>query len=161
MKELRLALLGVQKEAADYKSKPDPNAARAAELRRRAETADEAANAVANADRLERELNVLTEDLNRRADVRLGALLFKRRIKPGAVVTKWAKSKGAHAGELSKAEFREEVQLLGLKATGPYPTTGADIDAVFDSFDEDGGGYMDAEEAKAMVKGLQVRAVSL
>ena len=33
---------------------------------------------------------------------KLGALLQKRMIKPGEVVVHWAKSKGEHAGELSK-----------------------------------------------------------
>jgi hypothetical protein len=94
-------------------------------------------------------------ELEGRADVRLGNLLFRRRIKPGAVVTQWAKSKGEHAGELSKTEFREACIKLGLQTTGPNPTTHADIDAVFDTFDADGGGYLDADEAKDMIKGLQ------
>ena len=73
----------------------------------------------------------------------------------GAVVTKWAKSRGEHSGELSKAEFRKEVLLLGLASTG---CNEADIDRVFNSYDADGGGYMDAEEAAAMIKGLQAEA---
>ena len=100
----------------------------------------------------------MKEHFGSRADIRLGALLFRRRIKPGAVVTTWAKSKGVHAGELSRKEFREEVQNLGLAATVPNATSPVDIDNVFATFDEDGGGYMDAEEAKAMVSGLLKRA---
>ena len=38
----------------------------------------------------------LQASLHARADVRLGLLLHKRKIKPGAVVTQWAKSKGEH-----------------------------------------------------------------
>jgi hypothetical protein len=101
-------------------------------------------------------------------------------IKPGAVVTQWAKSRGKHAGELSRADFRNAVlQLFTSKssnrspsrrstgeeerpaspAAGNEPTTSAaDIDAVFDSFDEDGGGYMDMDEAKAMIKALHKAA---
>ena len=30
----------------------------------------------------------------------------------------------------------------------------SDIDAIFDKYDEDGGGTLDEEEAKAMIKGL-------
>ena len=93
--------------------------------------------------------------MNSRADVQLGALLSRRRIKPGAVVTHWAHSKGEHAGELSKKEFRVAVQQLGLISQGPHAITSADIDKVFETFDSDGGGYMDADEAKEMVKGLQ------
>mgnify|MGYP006153470531 CR=1 FL=1 len=40
-------------------------------------------------------------------DARTGELLAKRCIKPGTVVTKWSTSRGEHAGELSKTEFRE------------------------------------------------------
>ena len=46
---------------------------------------------------------------------------------------------GEHANELSRQEFREAVQQLGLQGT-----SGADIDAVFNTFDEDGGGYASA-----------------
>ena len=106
------------------------------------------------AETMEGELEALVEALDSRADVRLGQLLSKRKIKPGAVVTQWSKSRGEHAGELSKAEFRTAVAALGLSNR----TTVADIDAVFDTFDEDGGGYMDTDEAKAMIKGLQATA---
>ena len=34
----------------------------------------------------------------------------------------------------------------------------ADIDRIFDTYDEDGGGYMDEDEAKAMIRGLQKNA---
>ena len=109
-------------------------------------------------------------------------------MKPGAVVTHWAKSRGEHANELSKAEFREACVALGLKGMEP-----AAVDAVFDTYDavrlrmgsvvcapsalyvahshhpslarlsplthrshaQDGGGYMDENEAKEMIKGLQ------
>ena len=35
----------------------------------------------------------------------------------------------------------------------------AEIDAIFDTFDEDGGGFMDADEAKAMISGLRAEGV--
>ena len=66
-----------------------------------------------------------------RADFQLGSLLSKRRIKPGAVVTSWAKSRGTHQGELSKREFREAVLELGVS----HDSAG-EIDTVFSSFDE-------------------------
>ena len=34
-----------------------------------------------------------------------------------------------------------------------------EIDAVFDKYDEDSGGYMDEEEAKIMIKGLREAGV--
>ena len=91
-------------------------------------------------------------ELESRADVQLGSLLARRRVKAAAVVTEWSKSKGAHAGELSRAEFRAAVIQLGLSSTSSTST--ASIDDVFSKYDEDGGGYMDADEAKAMVSGL-------
>ena len=41
---------------------------------------------------------------------------------------------------------------LGLQAIGISPS---DVDSVFDTYDADGGGFMDEDEAKEMVKGLQ------
>lgn len=122
---------------------------------------------------------------NASAEIRLGEFLAKRCIKPGAVVTQWSTSRGMHAGELSKKEFRDAVIKLGLGSSG---VTEADIDGVFDKFDEvsigrkddpcrctpfahkhrlptrpcvdaqDLGGYLDAQEATAMVKELQTTA---
>ena len=131
---------------------PDPGEAQAKYLRKRAQQQMEAAAATDAAVEAEEELREFSEKLESQADVQLGLVLLKRKIKPGAVVTNWAKSKGEHAGELSKAEFRKEVLALGLGNCG---CTAADVDAVFDKFDADGGGWMDAEEAAAMVKGLQ------
>jgi Ca2+-binding EF-hand superfamily protein len=153
LKELRTALEALKREAQIFKSTPDPNVERARALRHRAALAQDAARATAAAERMEQESEELTAELDGAADIQLGGLLFKRRIKPGAVVTNWAKSRGAHAGELSKAEFREQVLLLGVNGT-----SAAEIDDVFDTFDEDGGGWMDADEAASMVKALQSKS---
>lgn len=155
LKELKAALLKVQTSAKQWQSKPNPRLEKSRALRKRAKLAEDGAEATAQADRMDDELQALTDSLNSRADVQLGALLSRRRIKPGAVVTHWAHSKGEHAGELSKKEFRVAVQQLGLISQGPHAITSADIDKVFETFDSDGGGYMDADEAKEMVKGLQ------
>ena len=40
------------------------------------------------------------------ANVRLGELLYKRKIKPGAVITEWSRSRGSHAEEVRR---RSEV----------------------------------------------------
>ena len=154
MNELRQALMGVMKEARNWKIAPDPLHEKAEALRHRAKLTDEAAAATAQAESIEKQLTEMTEQLESRADVRLGALLFRRRIKPGAVVTQWSKSRGEHAMELSKKEFRDAVIKLGVQA----PTTVQDIDNVFDQFDEDGGGFMDQDEAKKMIKELQKTA---
>lgn len=150
LKELKTALLKVQSSAQAWKDQPDPNRDKILDLRTRADLAEEAARATEVADRVEEELAELADSIHTRADVQLGALLYKRKIKPGAVVTSWAKSRGEHAGELSRAEFREAVIALGLKNM-----EGSAIDEVFNQFDEDGGGYMDAGEAAVMIKKLQ------
>lgn len=142
-----------------------------------------------HADELESDHAAYIESLALRADLQLGALLYKRRIRPGAMVATWSEVRGPHAGELSKADFRAFCVTLGLPST----TTTDDIDQVFDmctraaigrtgplargtytvpyvlpltcscrcpasltftAVDDDGGGYMDVEEAKEMIKGL-------
>ena len=45
-----------------------------------------------------------------------------------------------------------QVLALGLSSTGCGP---GDIDRVFDTYDKDNGGWMDADEASDMVRGLQ------
>jgi len=154
LKELKTALTGACQAAKIFNATPDPTLEKAKAMRRRAELSSEAASLSQQAEALEAELVSLTESIQSRADVRLGQLLSKRKIKPGAVVTQWSRSRGDHQGELSKAEFRTAVENLGIS----FPTTTADIDAVFDTFDEDGGGYMDTDEATAMIKGLQATA---
>ena len=153
LKELKRALQGVQDAARVWQNTPDPNRVKATALRKKAALARDAAEQTARAEQMEEDLARMKEELESDASVQLGALLFKRRIKPGAVVTNWAKSRGEHAGELSKAEFREQVIALGVQGA-----TASDIDAVFDSFDEDGGGFMDADEAAQMIKELQVKS---
>lgn len=153
LKELKSALEDTRKAAKQWNDQPDPNREKVQELRKKAQMAEDAARATEAADEAERELHELRRSNDTRADVQLGALLYKRKVKPGAVVTQWAKSKGEHAGELSRAEFREACISLGLKNM-----EGSKIDEVFALFDEDGGGFLDAGEAAVMIKSLQVTA---
>ena len=55
-------------------------------------------------------------------------------------------------GEISKAEFRKHARKLGVVATA------ADMNACFDSIDEDGGGTLDVEELKPAFKELAAAA---
>ena len=107
--ELRVALAKCVSEATAFNNKPDPAQEHIRKLQRRAQMADDAAQATEVADKAELALAEYRERLKTRADVRLGALLQKRMIKPGEVVVHWAKSKGEHAGELSKVQFRRAV----------------------------------------------------
>ena len=157
LKEARTALTNVRAEAIKWRNTPNPAIDKAKELRRRAQLATEAAEVSKKADALEIELEESSTKLRSQVDLRLGALLRSRCVKPTAVVTQWSTSKGKHAGELSKVDFRKAVIKLGL-ASGPYATTIEDIDTVFDMFDEDRGGYLDVEEAKMMVWGLEKAA---
>jgi hypothetical protein len=139
---------------------------------------------------LEEELEVIVADMNQRADLRFGALLQARGVKAAQVVVTWGSSRGEHAGELSKEDFRRAVirLLKGLppKLTRQELSGGAiakgmeygvqhgvqsaeeqmraqaseaalelEIDGVFDMFDADRGGYLDAGEALTMIKTLQ------
>ena len=70
----------------------------------------------------------------------IGALLIKRNMKVGEVVSKW--------GDVDHASFREHVRALGVVAEA------ADIDYVFDMIDDDGGGTLDADELKDGMKML-------
>ena len=171
LSELKHALSKTMKEAKEFNSKPDPAQQQIQRLQKRARMADEAADSVEKADSLERELEEFSKQLESRADVRLGALLQKRNIKPGEFVVRFSKSQGASAGELSKADFRKAVLLLfegkqgggggsasqasSPRKEGEVSTSPSEINAVFDQYDDDGGGSMDVDEAKTMIKGLQ------
>ena len=131
----------------------DPNLERARALRRKAAAVQEAARATREADELEAESEKLVKSIDASAELELGRLLYKRRIKPGAMVVLWSAANGEHKGELSKRQFREACESIGLA-----PGNDGAIEDVFKEFDEDGGGYLDEGEAMAMIKGLQKKA---
>jgi len=162
-------------------------------LRAVAAKAEEAASLSDRATVLEEELRQLIARIDERAaDIRLGALLQARMVKPSAVVTSWGSSRVEHIGELSKRDFRRAVLRLfnGLDPVGKTredskgsvktPTTArlarsasqrtyqseaelaaeeaalaAEIDGVFDTFDADRNGWLDADETLSMVRTLQ------
>ena len=122
-------------EAWRHAEETNPSRQRISMLRKRAALAEAAAEATGHAETLEQELEEISRRYDARADVQLGALLFRRRVKPGAVCHEWSTSRGVHAGELSKHEFRVAVRSLGLQQMSQ-----ADIDDVFDTYDADCGG---------------------
>jgi len=73
---------------------------------------------------------------------RLGSVLKQKGLKVADVVAKW----GGSDGLIEKEEFRRELLALGLHAGH------ADMDALFDSLDGDGGGALDSSEVKAALK---------
>jgi len=78
--------------------------------------------------------------------VKLGDALVKKNIKIPEMVVAWAKR-----GEepISKMEFRQHVRKLVDKPDAKQ------IDALFESLDEDHGGTLDVSELKAALKKLQ------
>ena len=158
LKELGICLSLAQQKAQQKRNAPDPSRIKAEAIRAKAAEAEEAA---ALADR---------------ADLRFGALLQARGVKAAQVVVTWGSSRGEHAGELSKEDFRRAVIRLfkGLPPTitrrekdqgaateresrpdGMEAALELEIDGVFDMFDADHGGYLDAGEALTMIKTLQ------
>jgi len=78
-------------------------------------------------------------------DVKLGQMMIKRNMKIGDVVTKWDKD---FDGSVSKTEFRTCVGEMGVTAEA------AEVDALFDSLDADGGGDLSLNELKPTLKRL-------
>lgn len=77
----------------------------------------------------------------------LGAVLVKKNLTPKDIVAEWDRK---HTGAVGKIEFRQGVRSLGIKAENK------DIDALFSSLDDDGGGTLDAAELKDALKVVQV-----
>ena len=190
LKELGICLSLAQQKAQQKRNAPDPSRIKAEAIRAKAAEAEEAAALADRAAVLEEELEVMVAGINERADLRFGALLQARGVKAKAVVGSWGSSRGEHAGELSKEDFRRAVirlfkglppkltkqELSGgatargteagvqhgvqsaevqMKAHASEAALELEIDGVFDMFDADRGGYLDADEALNMIKTLQ------
>ena len=77
----------------------------------------------------------------------IGVAIIKKKMKAKELVAAWDK-KGK--GEVSKVEFRQGVQQsLAIKADRRA------VDEVFDSFDDDGGGTLDAAELREALDTLK------
>ena len=80
----------------------------------------------------------------------LGAELVKKNLKPMDLVRQWDQK---HKGCVTKIEFRQGIRKgMGLKAENK------EIDNLFDEFDDDGGGTLDAPELKDALKTMQEAA---
>lgn len=78
---------------------------------------------------------------------RLGNTLVQKQSKPKDLVAAWDQK---HKGSVNKVEFRQGVRKgLGLKAENK------DIDDLFDEYDDDGGGTLDAAELKEALGSMQ------
>ena len=77
-----------------------------------------------------------------------GAMIVKRNMKIGDLTAKWDKDGD---GSVSKAEFRKNVGDLGVVGVTDFRS---EVDALFDSYDDDGGGDLSLEELKPTLKRL-------
>ena len=66
-------------------------------------------------------------------------MLVKKKVKPKELVAQWDKKM---KGAISRIEFRQGVRALGVRAENKA------VDALFDQFDDDGGGTLDLPEAR-------------
>ena len=98
-----------------------------------AELASMAQAWITEADRLERDTPIPTFEQT------VGDILFQKRINIRRLMEEWA-----DVGTVQKGEFR-----LKIRATLMPDATSADIDALFDQYNGDGGGNIDSEELKA------------
>ena len=84
-------------------------------------------------------------------DVRLGSLLRKKSMKASEIIQRWDPSGD---GQIDIFEFRTNVRGLGLEASND------ELDDLFRSLDEDGGGTLDMPEVKHALSTLQEAASS-
>lgn len=111
------------------------------ELRAKAESVRRAAEATVQA-----EMAMVERQKYEKKSVgaQLGAMLKKKGLKVNAIVTLW----GGPDGQIDKGEFAAEVSELGLNASR------AEMDELFESLDDDGGGTLDMAEMKKAMRTL-------
>ena len=146
--ELKVALKSVLDAASRAETEALAHKAWSDECRAKAAQTDEAARATEAAEKAELELGQLETSAGP-PDVQLGALIIKRNLKIGDLVSKWDVSGD---GLVDRGEFRKSVKELGVKAED------TEIDALFDSLDSDGSGELDVAELKELLTRLKETA---
>lgn len=81
--------------------------------------------------------------------LKLGAALIEKKCKPKELVAEWDKKM---KGCINKIDFRMGVRSLGLAANN------AEVDALFNEYDDDGGGSLDIPELRSALKSMKVSA---
>ena len=81
---------------------------------------------------------------------RLGAILVARNTKVADLVSRW----DPNGDGVDMKEFRGNVLALGIEARGD------EVDELFQTLDEDGGGTLDVDEIKHALKALQEASAS-
>ena len=83
---------------------------------------------------------------------RVGTALIEKKARPKELVNEWDKKL---KGSVNKIEFRAGVRALGLKASN------TDIDSLFDSYDADRGGTLDAPELRDALTSMKEKSLAL
>jgi Ca2+-binding EF-hand superfamily protein len=125
LKKLQQGAANADQEAADQRRE-------AVALRAKAASVREVAAATSAHEQADARLRQLQQVEN--VGAKLGAMIVKRNMKLGEVVQKWDKDGD---GTVDKREFRENVLAMGVVAKAEA------IDALFDTYDSDGGGSLD------------------
>jgi len=141
--ELKTALKSLQDASAQAEVEGASWHARAEQLKGKADTIKEVAAATIASEEADARLNALRNQTA--VDAMLGAMILKRNLKIGDVIAKWDKSKD---GDVSMDEFRASVIEMGVEAPAE------EIDTLFRSLDDDGGGSLDLNELKPTLKKL-------
>ena len=143
--ELRQAFKKLQDKAASAATSAGSVGEQAEFFRRRADLARRSVEPVRAHEKAKKELTKLQD--NQSLGARIGSWLFGKQI--ATVIAKWDKSGD---GNLDRAEFRENVQGLGMGASN------IECDELFESLDSDGGGELDVSEIRKAFKVLQDEA---
>ena len=140
--ELRNVLKGLKTAAVDSIKEAEPIREAVELLRQRAKETQQ----VCDATRASEKADARFDELRgvKSVGARLGALLQMRAIKVNDLTTRW----DPNGDGVDKKEFRENVLALGLEAQP------SELDSLFESLDEDGGGTLDGDELKHALKTL-------
>jgi Ca2+-binding EF-hand superfamily protein len=162
VKELKGALRTLSKAAGAADAEAAALRAKAQSCRALAEQMQQASEATAATEKEEKELAQMKLDhgMGGKVDIQLGAIITKRNLKIGDLVSKWVKRK-----DVSRSDFKKHVLELGVV---PYPAGGTreegearsahPVDALFDTLDKDGGGSLDIDELKGLLNFLVEKA---
>ena len=144
IEELSKALFKFRQATANLEQQIQDTRSAAQLLHKRSEQCMSAAQTTRDAEQADARLEELRN--NKSCGARLGAMLVQRNLKVADLVKQWDPSGD---GDVDKDEFRQHVTSLGIDSTTE------EIDALFASLDEDGGGSLDMHEIKMALKTLK------
>ena len=151
--ELQNVLQTLREEAKESDKSAEKIRERITFFKRRIERTHEVAELTRLAERADAQLARLRA--NKSAAALLGAELLRRNAKIADLLTGWAKNKD---GDITKKEFRANVWKMGGAGNGLDELKETQLDELFESLDDDGGGSLDTDELKAAL--VQMREAS-